>query len=396
MSETSDTSAIDEKKKESEPTDENLASNVTTFLQSVIAIFILIIIYVSFSGFMLYACKLAQSNILPTDIKCSPYTDEKPNIQNIDINIFTTSVDAKTLSMKMNFPYNADNDVAKYNSKNKILDMFRNYRKEPDSNFLANYLISIFESVIQNNYLIINTVLNMLNGLPEPLIILIGPILMMTLFVILLLFDQIYLIYSWFANMTWFFKTNTNDTDEGKPTWEDVNFTSFFNYGCAIGLVILFSIILFVAFPFVTIVAFILISWCIFSCGAYKSLLNDQTITSLNVIQDVFKNYKVTVMVVLSIFVVLLALKDLGGGAAIFAILTLVLIYFGVVSISIFSPIKMNETLSALTSYDKAERKKCFNKEKKNKDEGFFSFLGGGLNIKKELKNIHKKFYNKK
>jgi len=350
----------------------------------------------SFSGFMLYACKLGQSNILPTDIKCSPYTDEKPNIENIDINIFTSSVDAKTLSMKMNFPYNADNDVAKYNSKNKILDMFRNYKKEPDSNFLANYLISIVESVFQINYVILNTVFNMLNGLPEPLIVFIGPILMMTLFVSVMMFDQIYLIYSWFVNMSWFFKTNTNNTGEGKPVWEDVGVTSFFNYGCAIGLVILFSIILFLGFPFVIMMAFIFVSWNLLTCGSYKSVLNGQTITSIKVIQDVFKNYKVSVMVILSLFVVIFALKDLGPLSAFFAVLTLVMIYFGVLSISIFNPVKITENLSELASYEQADRKKCFNKEQKtNKNKGFFSFIGGGINIKKELKNIHKKFYNK-
>lgn len=394
MSETSDTSAIDEKKKESEPKDENLASNISAFLQSVISIFILIIIYVSLSGFMLYACKLGQSNILPTDIKCSPYTDEKPNVENININIFTTSVDAKTLSMKMNFPYNADNDVAKYNSKNKILDMFRNYKKDPDSNFLANYFISIVESVIQKNYLILNTIFNMLNGLPETLIVFIGPIIMMTLFTAILMFNQIYLIYSWFVNMSWFFKTNTNNTGEGKPVWEDVDFTSFFNYGCAIGLVILFSVILFLAFPFVAIVAIILISFTLLSCGSYKSVLNGQTITCVKVIQDVFKNYKVSVMVILSAFVVLFALKNLGSLSALFALLTLGLIYFGVLTISIFNPVKLSEQLTDLTSYDQADRKKCFNKEQKSKNKGLFSFIGGGLNIKKELKNIHKKFYN--
>ena len=77
----------------------------------------------------MYVCKLAQSNILPTDINCAPYTDTEPNIQPIETNIFQTDGE-KPLSMKISFPY----DV--YNSKNYILDMFREYKNESNSNFL--------------------------------------------------------------------------------------------------------------------------------------------------------------------------------------------------------------------------------------------------------------------
>ena len=133
MSESSDTSAIDEKKKEetSSSTNGDYIQNIGSFLSSVIVMFIAVTVYYTGSGLLLYACKLAQSNILPTDIHCSPYTDSEPNIQPIKTNIFTTGGD-NPLSMKLSFPYN------EYNSKNYIIDMFRDYKNEPRSNFLAN------------------------------------------------------------------------------------------------------------------------------------------------------------------------------------------------------------------------------------------------------------------
>ena len=91
---------------------------------SIVLLFIATTIYYTGSGLILYACKLAQSNILPTDIHCSPYTDSKPNIQPIKTNIFSTGGD-NPLSMKLSFPYN------EYNSKNYIIDMFREYKNEP-------------------------------------------------------------------------------------------------------------------------------------------------------------------------------------------------------------------------------------------------------------------------
>ena len=72
--------------------------------------FIAIIIYYTGSGLLLYVCKLAQSNILPTDINCAPYTDSTPIITPVQIDIFQTGGD-DPLSMKLNFPYDA------YNSK---------------------------------------------------------------------------------------------------------------------------------------------------------------------------------------------------------------------------------------------------------------------------------------
>ena len=83
--------------------------------------------------------------LLPTEKKCYPYEDTKPDIQPVETNIFTTFTDPM-LSLKLRFPYDD------YNGSNKILDMFREYKNQANSYFLANYLISIIESLIHFNY----------------------------------------------------------------------------------------------------------------------------------------------------------------------------------------------------------------------------------------------------
>ena len=71
MSESSDTSAIDEKKEESNSSDKGeYLKNLGGFLASIVLLFIATTIYYTGSGLILYACKLAQSNMLPTDIHC--------------------------------------------------------------------------------------------------------------------------------------------------------------------------------------------------------------------------------------------------------------------------------------------------------------------------------------
>ena len=139
MSDSSDTSTIDDKNEDSTTTIDG--ANIGKFIYTITILFIMIIFYYTSSGLLLYACKLGQSNILPTNIHCFPYSEAKINIQPIETNIFTTFTDPP-LSMKMNFPYD------KFNAGNKILDLFRNYKNESKSNFLANYFISIMEEVI--------------------------------------------------------------------------------------------------------------------------------------------------------------------------------------------------------------------------------------------------------
>ena len=143
---TSDTSAIDNKKQEEESSSNSatFASNIVSFITSVISIFIVILLYFSGSGLILFVCKLAQSDVLPTEENCYPYTDSKPNIQSIQTNVFTTFTDPE-MSMKMEFPYDL-------NLSNKVLDMFREYKNKPNSNFLANYFILIQKNIKNVKY----------------------------------------------------------------------------------------------------------------------------------------------------------------------------------------------------------------------------------------------------
>jgi len=390
MSESNDTAAIDEKNQESTP--KSYLSNVGSFVVNVLVIFLIIIVYFSSSGLVLYACKLAQSNILPTEDHCWPYKETKPNIQPITINIFNTIFTDPPLSSKIQFPY--DN----YNSSEKIIDMFRNYKNQPRSNFLANYFISIIESIVKFNYSSFDFILNLLNELPAILLILFGPILVSIILTFILLLDHLYLIYLWFAGMGWFFKTNTNDSGVGLPKWEDVTIIDWIGYWCAVLLVILFVILFFFSLPVISVVAFLSISWCVISCIMYKSEFNGKNITSFTIIQDLLKYYKVLVMSIFSFFVVVSAFSKLGTIPGVFSIITLILIYWGIISIDIFKPIN-EDKMSGLTSYKQAKKTCSLNNQQKKEKHGIlYDALFGdqqGGKIIKELKKLGKKQYHK-
>ena len=391
----SESTAIDKKNKElsNKSSSSNYFSKVGIFALNVLIVFIVIALYFGSGGLILYACKLGQSNILPTDSNCYPYADTKPDIQPISINIFNTILSDPPMSNKIKFPYN------EYNSENKLLDMFRDYKNKSSSNFLANYLIFILESITQFNYSTFNFILNLLNQVPEVLILLFGPPIVFILGWIVFLIDHLYLIYLWFAGMGWFFKTNANNSGTGKPDWQDVTLVklNWFSYLCAICFVILFFVLFFFSIPLFSVVAFLSMTWCIFSCITCASELNGKPVTSIAVIQDVYKYYKLLIMVILSVFIVLSAFSNLGTIPGVFSIITLFLIYWGTISIDIFKPIA-KDNLSPLVGYKQA-KKTCSSDLKPKEKHGLLYNLifgqKGGDNISKDLKKIGKQLSRK-
>jgi hypothetical protein len=386
----SDTNAIDEKKRSTKNNPNDLSTNILNFLISVLSLIVLVIIYFSLSGLVLYGCKLGQSNILPTKLRCYPYTSEQPRFPNgengIPINIFTTFTDPQ-LSMKINFPYN------KTNSTNSLLDILRIYKEEPKSNFLANYFISILESLFCFNYSSFNFILNSLNKLPEILIILFGPILFLFASLFVFLADHFYLIYLWFANMKWFFKQNANinDTSGEKPIWKYVSMLDTVNYLCAFFFVFLFCILFWVLLLGLPVLPFITICLSLLSALTYSGIMNDKPATCLTIIKELFKSYKISIMSIFSILVITSAFANLGNISGVFSIITLLLIYWGIITIDLFK-VNKEGTFTALTSYEQA-KKICDFKDNKSKHGLLYNLVFGqnaGGNISQKLKKIGK------
>ena len=90
---TSDTEAIDDKK-DTTPTTSPFSG---TFMATMFSKLLLLGIIVVTGTCMVYTCRVAQSNILPTDLNCYPYTNIMPIINNgqgdisININVVKTN-----------------------------------------------------------------------------------------------------------------------------------------------------------------------------------------------------------------------------------------------------------------------------------------------------------------
>jgi hypothetical protein len=394
MSESNDTSTIDEKKIESEGGTTKDSPSYGKFLASLLII-VFVLIYFGISSYVLYACKIAQSNLLPTDIDCSPYTDNQPKITPIETNIFKTLFSDPALSMKLNIPYD------KYNSKNIILDTLRKYKNNPSSFFLVNYFISIFEAVVSKNFVIFNYIFNILNQIPEVIIVLLGPIIISFITPFIGLFDSIYVFfYLWFYNMSWFFKKNTNSDAKGKPVWENVTIIEPISYCFAIGLVILFTILLFVTAPYI-LISFMSIFFVMITMSSYKGLMNKKEANIFTIFLNILKFYKLFIISIICFFVTTSAFVNLGIVPGLFSLIVLGCIYYNIIPINLFAPINL-DNLTQLVSDEQATRETCTKNDSETSKKAkhgllynmIFSEQSGGKNISKQLKKINKNMNN--
>ena len=380
----SDTSAIDGKKSDSSSNNDFEPKNIGNFMISLVVVIIMILTYFGLGGCVLYMCKVAQSNILPTKKNCMPYQSNDPIISSIKENIFVTFTDPP-LSEKISFSY-------LQNKENTILDMLREYKEDPDSYFLINYFISIMESITSFNYSSLNSFFNLLNQAPEILIVFFGPIITLFFITMISVFDNLYMIYLWFSNMSWFFKKNANTSESGKPKWEN----SFSLFSLIIGwwLIVFFVIAFFIGMftGVLPLSVALMMGICLFTIVGCQSEMNGAPASVLVVIKELFKNYKVTIASTITFFIILLSFINLGSLPGLFSIITVLLIYFGVISIEIFQPIKQNIRLSELVSYKQAKKTCKLEVKPTGLGVGILNriFQKGGKNLADEIKKLGK------
>lgn len=403
-----ETPDLDNKKDESNTTTK--VGDIGGFFKWISISIALIIAYFVSSGLILYACKLAQSNILPTDKNCWPYTNQNVEISQVTTNIFTSSPfdDVKT-SMKINFPYNDKN------KKNALLDALRNAKYKPKVGYMKMYFMSIIEDLMIFYNSAFNTLLGGMNQyMPEWLIVSLGPVIMCIFSQLILIVGNIYAVILWITNCSWFFKRNQNN-DETKPPksapdWRSITLDDdgIISYLYSIWLSSLFItihvILTILVFPVVSIMPSITFLIAIFSGLLYKGEMTaeDNKKTEVNagtIIFKFIKYYKVCFMAFVSASISLFAFLKLGTFEGIWSIVIAGLILGGILTIDVFKPIN-RPFMSGWVSDEPATRVPCPKKEEiVDPKSGLFYkithpqnlFKGGGeKKLVNQLKNLHK------
>ena len=353
MSSNNNDENIIQNKKNNENNGSNTLNNTFNFCITTFQTLLAIIIQFILGAMVLFGCKVAQSNVLPTDTKTSPYTDTDPIIKPIETNIFIKFFSG--VSKKINFPYKNDEKHID-NSKHMLINILRNEKQETTYS-TTNFFISLLEGLFSFNYSYMTFVLQIINYFPEILILIIGPILFFIFSIILLVVNNIYLIYLWLFNLGWFFKTKRN----GK--WENVD--DLFDYGFSLFIAFIFFILMWILLclfiPF-TFTSFFVFMWSFISIFTYEGIMDNKVIGMGTILLDVFRYYKTAFINIFTFFFVINAFSILGVLPGIFVILAIILIVFEFIQIDIFKPI-VEENLSELVSTNIATREKVPSQE---------------------------------
>ncbi len=331
----------------------DLVKNIVPFVFAILHSLVWILLNFSFGGLLLYACKAAQANIGPTDSKCFPYTENQSKIEEIGIDIFRTGTE-HPLACKIRFPNSEEN------RENFVLNLIRSIKTGENPRVTGIYFGTIFENLFQYNYGAVQFLLSMIGRLPEWLIILFGPLIIMFASFVVSAIGFVYLIYSWLINLGWLFKYNINESgttttktpDPPKPPdWETrgVLEPSFFDFVTSLLSVLIVLMILGFGFMVLLYVPIIVFYWCLFTYMLFTSEMKVRKtsgtkveeewkeMSGFTVVANVLKYYKMIIMILFSLMFVKDSFKVLGEMPGIFSILVILLIYFDVIPIHLFT-----------------------------------------------------------
>ena len=110
---------------------------------------------------MVYSGKVAQANILPTKIKCFPYTNLTPTIDKVDIDINIVKVkEGEVYSTKLEFDQAKNMKIM----EEGFLGFLKRMTENKDSGHFYLYACSLYQSAISNNLYMNTAYYNLLNS----------------------------------------------------------------------------------------------------------------------------------------------------------------------------------------------------------------------------------------
>lgn len=184
------------------------------FFEFVLLKFVAVLFQTLLGIHALWMCKVAQSNVLPSDYRGAPYTDLAPIINSIITNVNYFKQDGETWSTKLLFEYlyvpdRSSNDSKQINSEFSVLNTLRELNESPGITGTAMFFIYMIESLFCLNYYMINVFFSFFNTFYEWFIVLFGGYLIMFTFVINILLSNLCFVYTFFSGIfSWIWKVN--------------------------------------------------------------------------------------------------------------------------------------------------------------------------------------------
>lgn len=377
MSDSNDTSTIDEKKEETEGSskkDNNIGGVIGAFVMGLIGVYI----YYKIGSWIVYASVISSSCELPTDTDLPPFEGSAVNsLKSKPVHIFG---DKATIQ----FPNDPDN------LKYFFIDSLRNKKRkyagsETWTSHMFDFCITFYESLFSFNYSFIQLILKFINklGIPQIVIMLLGPLCLGFTFLILFICNWIYAIFTWLTSLPIFIRNNGTLIEELIGYW-----TIFVLF---IGLILCAIFVFPIAIPCSLIIFFVSLSFLLYKgevIGNIKDGVNGP-VGAGDILAGFLENYPRTLILFLCLHMISIFFNYLGPVAGFVSIVLsiLILYYMDKLIESYKNPPSLNMTqfFGKSSSGTPAPIKVVGTPVKATSVQ-----VGGNFNILKELKKLQK------
>jgi len=318
---------------------------------------IIAVLIQSFLGvYALWMCKVAQTNILPTDFRGAPYTDLPPIIDPIitQVNFFKLNGDdysTKLLFQYLYIPDKSANDSKQINSQFSILNKLREINESPTISGTTMYFIYLFENLFCLNFSMINIFFSFFNSFYEWVLVLFGSYLILFTFVVNILISNIVFIYIFFAGIfAWIWKLNkprvvVEDGEQlSKPnfiqnwvyitlfsmplTWVATFIETVFLLNCFLPFLILGNMFV---FPIITI--YVILSICFIVARISEGNKTGESYSFLTLYVNKMRYMITPIFIIMSIYVIIAAKAYLGNterNASIVAVIIVLIVLMNI------------------------------------------------------------------
>jgi hypothetical protein len=322
---TSDTNAIDKARKST--TSVNYGSGYSGFLKSTIGQVGGLLLFVVVGSILLYSCKVAQSNLLPTCSTAEPYSNVAIQIQQIaaDINIVKNANGEFSTKILFNVEENKQHI-------NKVLGVLNQWKYGVGATSFKLYVASILGDLIAFQFKLRTMILNLLNSIfSESLIVFLGIFIVPIIESINYIVSLFYTIFLWFARIHMLFSEPVA-TEKG-TTWKDGNMWGLTSwYWSLIIIFLVFMLLMTIGITLIIPILVALISgFCMFFPLFIKATFKDKPDRVYGVsetIKNMFKFKLGVIMILASLFVILNASSHLGAYSAVLAVVACAILYF--------------------------------------------------------------------
>jgi len=380
MSDSNDTSTIDEKKEESEGSskkDNSIGGLLGAFVMGLIGVYI----YYKIGSWIVYASVISSSCELPTDTNLPPFEGSAVNsLKSKPVHIFG---DKATIQ----FPNDPDN------LKYFFIDSLRNKKRkyagsETWSSHMFDFCITFYESLFSFNYSFIQLILKFINklGIPQIVIMLLGPLCLGFTFLILFICNWIYAIFTWLTSLPIFVRNNGTLIEELIGYW-----TIFVLF---IGLILCAIFVFPIAIPCSLIIFFVSLSFLLYKgevIGNIKDGVNGP-VGAGDILAGFLENYPRTLILFLCLHMISIFFNYLGPVAGFVSIVLsiLILYYMDKLIESYKNPPSLNMPQFFGKSSSGTETVKAPIKVVGTPVKATSVQVGGNFNFLKELKKLQK------